>query len=400
MPQRALLILIGGRQIPNLLTAQYLKPDIIVPIASHEALRSGDAWSRIEPALRQLCPQGLEDPIEEDSLRVDAFDIEAIHTACRNALNKYPEAAWVFNVTCATTIMSIGAYEVARQVGVSVWYLDTASRRVVTLVGTPPEENLYHLKVADYMDVYGRRPEGSDAPDHQLTSFAQRLAQQPQEAMAFRDALRNAGLNQKRSSAAHSGTIPSSSAFMDFCELAVEAGLISSYQSLPSQQIRCDITGSELWKYVDGDWLEVYAWSVARDAGCFDDYRHSLRLPIISSEETASNEVDLAATHMASLLIAECKTEKEPFSVRHLTKLHAIAAMVGGDFVSRLFIASQSEHFYRSHPGRSQSYDNFCSQARAHQIVVVTGEQLSNLGEILRREAGADPKQRSTYSSR
>ncbi|MCG8350235.1 MAG: DUF1887 family protein [Chloroflexales bacterium] len=391
MPQRALLILIGGRQIPNLLTAQYLKPDIIVPIASHEALRPGDAWSKIEPALGQLCPQGLEAP-----LAVDAFDTEGIRAVCRNALNKYPEATWVCNITCATTIMSIGAYEAAQQIGASVWYLDTAGGRVVTLARTPPEGNLYHLKVADYMDAYGRRPKEPDAPPPQLIEFAQRLAQQPQEAMDFREALRSASLNSRRP---HIGTVPASSTFMDFCESAKKAGLISKYQSLPPHKIQCETTGSQLWKYVDGEWLEVYVWSVARDAGCFDDYRHSLHLPIRTPEETASNEVDLATTYRASLLIAECKTEKKPFDTKYLTKLHAIAAMVGGDFVSRLFIASQSEQYYR-HRGLSQKYDAFCSQARAHQIVVVTGEQLRDLDAILRREAGADLKQRPTYSPR
>lgn len=39
----ALLVLIGGRQTPNVLSAQYLRPDVIAPIASREAMQSGVA---------------------------------------------------------------------------------------------------------------------------------------------------------------------------------------------------------------------------------------------------------------------------------------------------------------------------------------------------------------------
>jgi hypothetical protein len=41
--KRAMLILVGGRQTANVLTSMYLRPSVIVPIASQEALREGDA---------------------------------------------------------------------------------------------------------------------------------------------------------------------------------------------------------------------------------------------------------------------------------------------------------------------------------------------------------------------
>jgi hypothetical protein len=140
---RALLMLVGGRQTPNLLAAQFLRPDLIVPVASHEALRPNEAWSRIQPALTRLCPQVAA------PLAVDAFELTEIRDACRRALQSRPAAQWVCNITCGTAIMSIGAYEAGRECGADVWYLDTARRVVKTLAGTAPAGNLYQLSVAE-----------------------------------------------------------------------------------------------------------------------------------------------------------------------------------------------------------------------------------------------------------
>jgi len=81
----ALLVLIGGRQTPNVLSAQFLRPDIIAPIASREAMRPGEAWEKVRRVLEQLCPQVLDPHI------VDAFDLNDIRMQCATAMDRFPD---------------------------------------------------------------------------------------------------------------------------------------------------------------------------------------------------------------------------------------------------------------------------------------------------------------------
>jgi hypothetical protein len=85
----ALLILIGGRQTPNVLSAQFLRPDIIAPIASREAMRPGEAWEKVRRVLEQLSPRVL------DPHTVDAFDLNDIREQCAAAIGRFPDARWV-----------------------------------------------------------------------------------------------------------------------------------------------------------------------------------------------------------------------------------------------------------------------------------------------------------------
>jgi hypothetical protein len=297
--------------------------------------------------------------------------------------------------------MSIGAYEVGLEQGANVWYLDTATRRLVTLGGAPPTEDLYQLTVEDYMAVYGRRPAiTAQPPSSQQVTLAEALAHHPAEAMAFRSALRRAKAHEGKRDQPRTVVLENTSEWTGkFCDLAQTAEMIGSCNVTPQGQLRCELPNDQLWKFMEGLWLEVYAWAAARNVGCFDNYHYGLLIPMRTPEESSSNELDLALTYAASLLIAECKSEEKPFQTEHLDKLRSVASMVGGNFVGCVFIAGQLSTQFPGDKNEHGSYEHFCSQARARQIAVVPGEQLVDLSAILCREAGADsdPRHRPTF---
>lgn len=136
---------------------------------------------------------------------------------------------------------------------------------------------------------------------------------------------------------------------------------------------------------MDGQWLELFGYDAAQ-AGCFDDVCYNLEIPI--PHQNTTNQIDLAATYAASLFIAECKAEGEPFKIAHLDQLSAITDMIGSSFVVKLFITARSQQ--KTNP---QQMASFLDQAKARQIVVVTGEQLANLVTILKQEV-----QQPTYA--
>ncbi len=370
----ALLVLIGGRQTPNVLSAQFLRPDIIAPIASHEAMRPGEAWEKVRRVLEQLSPRVLEPHT------VDAFDLNDIRAQCAAAMDRFPDARWVCNITCATTIMSIGAYEVGRMRNASVWYFDTAGRRVVTLAGQPPDGDPYRLSVENYLQIYNRSTQPTPPPPASWVTLARQMAQAPDEAIEFREILRNASADTRFTQPRRLAALSLTPTMVQWCEQAQTAGFISAIRKLPNNYEIHQADGA-FWDFVNGIWLEIYAWDAAQRAGCFDDCRPGVKMPA-QGGLSPMNQIDLAATHAASLLIAECKTEARPFRTEHLDQLRAITSMIGGSFVGALFITARSRH-----KADVQAFKAFWEQAQVRQIVVVTGDQLDQLPDILKREA-------------
>ncbi len=370
----ALLILIGGRQTPNVLSAQYLRPDVIAPIASREAMRPGEAWDRVGPALRQLSRQVL------DPQTVDAFDLRDIRATCAAVMERFPSARWVCNITCATTVMSIGAYEEGQARNADVWYFDTAGRRVVALAGQPPQGDPYRLSVQEYVQIYNRSAQPAAAPPQSWLTLSRQMAQASDEAIEFREQLRGSGADRQFTAPRWLTSLDLTPTIVQWCVRAQTAGFIDQIRNNGGHYDLHQTDGA-FWHFINGIWLEVYAWDAARRAGCFDDCHYAVQMPVQSGLSSV-NQIDLAATHAASLLIAECKTEARPFRTEHLDQLRAITSMIGGSFVGALFISARSQHL-----ADAQALAAFKGQADARQIVVVTGDQLRQLPEILKREA-------------
>lgn len=162
------------------------------------------------------------------------------------------------------------------------------------------------------------------------------------------------------------------------CQQAKSVGLLREF-TRTSSGFELTVVGDDLYRFLDGCWLEVFVYSAARDAGCFDDVKLDIKIPGVSG----TNNLDLAATHAASLVIAECKTEKD-LKTEHLDKLASIANLVGGNYVGRLFITSKVMN--QHDVAQRQSFDAFCGQARNRRVLVVTGDLLRKLTGILKQE--------------
>src|SRR5579884_2071839 len=143
---KAQLILVGGRLIPNILTVIYQQPELIVAICSLQSHKR--EWPQLKKAIQNLVPSCQ---IEEKV--VDGYLLDKIEAACESWIghSTEDEENWIFNITNATSIMSIGAYNVAKRyaqkVPVSCWYLDTPRNRVIALIGEAVDKRIFNLKV-------------------------------------------------------------------------------------------------------------------------------------------------------------------------------------------------------------------------------------------------------------
>src|SRR5438132_769306 len=135
--EKALLILFGGRIIPNVLTILHLKPQIIVPIVSEDELKRLDAFKKGVDDLLQKERHSCEwlDSKSGESFVIKAHNHGDIKQICEKVVKENKDYEWTFNITSGTSIMSIGAYEAAQKLkeegtSISCWYLNTARRRV------------------------------------------------------------------------------------------------------------------------------------------------------------------------------------------------------------------------------------------------------------------------------
>jgi hypothetical protein len=157
--ETALLILAGGRPMPNMLTIIHEKPSLIVAIVSKDQ-REGQI-RLLQNALGELF-HGETAPKLDLSHEIDAFNANEIYAHCLLAVEQNPSFQWIFNITCGTAIMSIGAYEAARHLvaqgrSVRCWYLDTGHTNLVALFGEGRGSDIFHISVAEYGATYGCR---------------------------------------------------------------------------------------------------------------------------------------------------------------------------------------------------------------------------------------------------
>lgn len=147
---KTLLLLTGGRGVPDMLVVKYLRPDTILNLTTSQGLKTA---------------QNLKSFVEshfhcqmEILPTIDPYNEQDIKDACKAALLRYPEADWVIHFTSSPKIVGIYAHDVAREYNTPYWFLDTDGKQVVSLVrGSDVNNNeLYNATVEEYMGSYGR----------------------------------------------------------------------------------------------------------------------------------------------------------------------------------------------------------------------------------------------------
>jgi Domain of unknown function (DUF1887) len=358
------LVLIGGRLLPNILTVKALQPSRIVPLAS---IQSQHEWNK------HRAIYGKYSLVPDSPLVANAFDLAELCATVNAALALYPNARWVGNITCGTTLMSIAVYQTLRDARHTVWYLHSANASVVTLAGEPPTaaiaDAIFQIPFEIYAETYQRvvQPGVMTPRSPALHEFITELAHDLTRAKQCANFLEKTHQN------ARPVTIPPQLAdFISRGAALCGGARVTSTDTghaltLQTQKLRGFFTGT---------WLEYYAWHCAHEADVFDDIHMDIKIPNIAG---ATNQIDLAAMRSAMLLLGECKTG--PFAADDLAKLDSLANMLGGQFVTRILITGCTS------AANQKSWQSFYEQARERKVVVVTGDDLPRLTQILRREA-------------
>lgn len=365
------VLLVGGRQTPNVIGVLTQKPAIV------EFLVSKDAKPALLQNLRETLG-GIQDvQLSQHEVILDPFDFHANLQACCALYEQYPDHRIAFNLTGSTKIMALAAYEAAKSGQADAFYVDTANQRILPVVGTLPKTPI-RLTIEQYLGAYGRIP--LPTFEFQKLSFEQSaavraagiLAQHPMEATPLLAAIRQAqGSGRRR--------VPLPHTTIGLAELLAAERTIDVELAQKVMFIR----SNHDWNFFKGGWLEVYTWNemqVQTDRHgkpLFQDCALSLEIP----SGAAKKEIDAIGIYQAQALLCSCKCETKPFQTEYLDELSAVAHLIGGWYCSRIFVTNGLPHANES------KWIEFQEQAKQREIVVITGDDLIRVGEILSQEA-------------
>jgi hypothetical protein len=387
--KKALMVVAGGRGVPDALALLYLKPDLILPITSEEGWEAENAFldlARRIPGCSVL-----------DMKHVNAYDLDIGMKACRELCQPYPatEWDWIFTITSAPKILAFAAYEIAKERGVPCWFSASQKEKVVSLVKerNVDTKRFFHLSFNEYIKIQGRtcREKGAPVPHYRKiveswADIAETLALSDETHQLTPIFYAHKKRANKSLGDAVRDPIPLTSEVEDLplVKWLVKRGMLRvsrgrsnhtshRFSSKPAVQFLCT-----------GDWLEVYVWDQINkmkgednEKSFADECRWGYEIP----KDRVQYELDVALIYRAQLVIAECKTDEQPFrgENNYLRGLDAVADQLGGDYVSKVFVTNRY--------GKGESYDIFCRQAQQRNIEVVTRERLGKIGEIMKKQA-------------
>jgi hypothetical protein len=368
---KALLMLSGGRSLPDLLVLKYLRPDIAINITTTQGRANALYFQQFSQAHFGLT---MEVPPA-----INPFDEQEIKNACMTALQRFPAAEWTMHITTSPKVVGIYAHDIAREYSIPCWFLDTDGMQVVSLVRQSEKlgtERFFKVTVEEYMQAYGRTYEIPKSRAYRQkaeswSTIASTLVHEPVATQLLMKAVREVQQHSLE-------IILDTQAEQLIQQLAALGAL--SITGRNADRLSCTIANSEQLEFLKGDWLEVYVWKEMSKTHIADDCQWGYKI----KTDLPANELDLVFTHNARLLIAECKTSRNPFATDYLYKLHSVADLVGGNYVRQVFITNCP------HPKRKDNqFDNFIQQAKLRRISVIAGEQLPTVGAFLQQEIEA-----------
>lgn len=144
------VMLVGGRQTPNVTGVMRFRPSQVVLIVSKDEREKKNI---LLDSLRNI--ESFNPPDEEDIIEVDAYDFQENLAAIRGICGKYHNKKIQFNLTGSTKVMALAAYEIAREEGIASFYV--AGNRILWLAGEGHKVvEPINLKIEQYLKIFGR----------------------------------------------------------------------------------------------------------------------------------------------------------------------------------------------------------------------------------------------------
>lgn len=383
--RRVRVLVLGGRLTPSLVGVLSDPPDSIEFIVSSDTpTRESEARAVLAEPMRGRLPLS---PLP----LVRAFDWKSCADTCCEAVARHPGAELVFDVTTAPKVMGFAAYEFAKANEHDVLIVDTANRRFISLRTRQSWPVQFPQTVQAYLKLFGRtyqpgggfRIDGMSMSEKDASEAARLLALQGRVAQGLLNKVRPLLSGGRGSPALTDGEY-------EILIALGNAGLIKDVARQSDGGVLCRATDNPHDRgFLTGHWLELFvrdeARSVRENTGrvIFDDCQSSFEMP---EPGRVPRELDVGCLYRGQLIVCSCKTG-DTFQARQLDELNGVAELVGGRFVSRVYVTNVSAPTEDDDRERQKQYRRFCDHAQQQQVVVVAGDELRLIGEKLAQEA-------------
>lgn len=388
MAKQLLILLLGGRIQPAAMLAFQRQPDAVVCIHSVDepqtATQMHGLLRRRFPNLRIAEPMG-----------VAAYAPGETRAALERALAQFTGYAVAVSLTGAPMPMVVGAYTVAQQLGCPAFYLNTMDGQILDLAQEAPTSALtLRLNVADYLTIQGQQWVNQTEAARPLTDaalYAQAvrllLTDLPTSTVLLDWLLEGRALEAGQRRVWQLGV-----QHWQLLQQLSQLGLCQNLEKLPTAKhtyVRFSVHHAHHRQFVSGGWLEVAVAQHAQQTAAFDDWAHGL----VMRSGDAQREVDFLGVRRGQAVIASCKAGGRFWHKAYLDELVAAAKMLGDNYCTKLFITHRARP--TGNAAGAAALSPFLKHAANQRIVVVTGEELAQLAQILQHES-----EKPTYARR
>jgi len=375
-----MLVLIGGRSaVPTVAgVLQFLdEVDKIKFI-----LCKGGQYLQYQKNVETVIKQKRQDLIfnnETDVITVDPNKFDEVYVAIRKLCQDVKQIKYV-NLTSVPQTMAISVYSYVQEKfkDVLVFSVNTDQSQIIPLIfGRQPLPFNKRLTVENYVAMYGfnifrRQLVGEEY----IENTAQYIVENIEIARKILYIIRkNSGDADTIKTAPKGFNIDET----DFTKLGISnsdvEGFLQKLESLSllnklqkfNGNIKFRIETKENYSFIAGGWLEVFVYSSAKLCK-FDSVEIGVTI------DNYRGEIDVFCLNSANAMICECKTGGKLKS-KDLYDLVSKADKLGSNYCVKIFITSEYD-----------IDEEFMNTAKNNRVVVVSGDKLMNITDILTKE--------------
>ncbi len=386
-----MISLLGGRPLPNVQAVLHLKPDLVYFVASKDSIGNSSNYEKALQAIPN--PMRPSNPLRA----VNPYSMRETQAACAELAAQHPDDDIVLTLASEPKMMTLGAYEFARQ----THRVRLCNMTRIGLVWLRDEQlEKMEISLEDYFKVYGWQVEWSLARRrlNDLARYSELLsaiAGNIATACELFAAMRAEAQRANRAGAIHRKCIRRVGKAEHNLLQAIQKNQPElTHVRFTQQSIEWDCTDwADLNSFVlSGDWLEAYVLHEALRGTMFYECAWNIR-DILWQEQGSrrdARQVDFVGIKEGQLVAASCKSNFK-LERNFFEEIRARADQLGKSMCSPMLITAAERN----------SGSDLARWAEETEVVLVTREDLPHIGAILKKvidgDVNAAPKHITIY---
>ena len=352
---KIMVCLISGQHVPNLLSIQSVRPDLLV-LAVTSGMKGKDSQ-----LLKALEVGGLDYSSKKeiiDLAKGDEQSGDTIYKKLNDLYGQYPKDEWLVNLTGGTKPMSIGAYEFSKSKGLKTLYIAEGNQnQAIDLLGGPSTPLKHNVTTAEFLAGYGFNilNASSLAKAEVRAGFCTELAAHlalHNEAPDLRGLLgqlqylKEGQIKLDEDKWNRNGILMSEEDDVFLRDDALRDRIASQFGLSTSGSKFIGKLDRHAVEFLTGKWLEVFIWSLLLPfvgKGIWD-----LHLGVLAGKRGPgeNNDLDVSFMKNRSLCIVECKTGGQEHDPEANNALYRIEAIKSGAKALRMdtYLATTSDN--------------------------------------------------------